>query len=335
MNRPKGVSEKAAPYMRARPTHFYPEFANGTYALDIAGCHWTCENCWSSYGWRGKEAPHWWEPDEAVDRAIEGMKRNAQTCARLTGGEASMYWDHLYEFCKIFLDRTQDRVMHIPGFTQEEGDPLALLVETNGSLLSPEKLDMLDDLGEGAYRLILNFGLKATTAEGLADLTGMDLEKAEKFHDQQYENFIYAVRDCERIDVMGSLLDQFTDPEDFARLQRRVQRWFPTGGDNLSILQFKKYPNKPAYTPKRFRWGFFPSDEVPDVDEEVLLSLASTEGEFPSTDELAERDLFGDEPAEFTVGDAPAVNDYPPDFLGDLAGAAAKLRDGVEYGRFG
>src|SRR4051794_33465354 len=43
-----------APSHRLRPTDFYDDvYLNGTFTADVAGCNWTCEHCWSKYGWRG------------------------------------------------------------------------------------------------------------------------------------------------------------------------------------------------------------------------------------------------------------------------------------------
>src|SRR5437870_1694361 len=92
---------ESAPYWRFRPTPFYDGmFLNGTYTADIVGCNWTCEGCWSGYGWRGaedklskKRGGGTFTPAEVVDRLIRGMKRNAMSGCRISGGEVSMRWD--------------------------------------------------------------------------------------------------------------------------------------------------------------------------------------------------------------------------------------------------
>jgi uncharacterized Fe-S cluster-containing radical SAM superfamily protein len=312
MKRPPNVSEKAAPYMRKRPTAFYPEFGNGTYTLDIAGCNWTCEHCWSGYGWKGKEPAMWWEPEEAATHAIEGMKRNAQTVARISGGEISLYWDHFYEFARIFLERTDGVVFHVPGLTEDEGNVLGLLIETNGSLMTPDKLKQLDELGDPAYRLLINFGLKSTHVEGLQELTGMSMETAERMHYAQYENYFYAIEECKRLDVMASLLDKFTEPELVAKMERRVERSFPGAAANIGILPYKRYPTKTYYTPKRFRWGQF-MDEGAAVDEEVILSIVDEEGTPPSVELLVNEWEMTEDEAEARALSATEPSPTKPD----------------------
>ena len=80
-----------------------------------------------------------------------------------------------------------------------------------------DKLRALDSLDmDDSYRVILQFGMKSTHPEGLAELTGMNLETATRFHEQQLANFAFAVVGCEKIGVMANYLDEFTDIELFA-----------------------------------------------------------------------------------------------------------------------
>lgn len=313
------ASDLTAPYKRFRPTFFYEDFPNGTYAADVAGCHWTCENCWSGYGWKGVESSlKRYEPKEVVDKIIEGMKRNAQTACRLSGGEPFMYWEHTFEVIRDFCERTRGLVMDIDGVTDEHGAPLAIMVETNGSLLDDDKLRALDSLDmDDSYRVILQFGMKSTHPEGLAELTGMNLETATRFHEQQLANFAFAVVGCEKIGVMANYLDEFTDIELFANLQRRIEKYMPGGGRNMGIATYKKYPGrKQMYVPKRFRYGLFP-DHIDGDDPEVLQMLQNADGSWMTADEM---EANADDGPEMDFAEYVATSRDEPFLADDWAG---------------
>lgn len=338
-NRPPGVSNKAAPYQRFRPTFFYPEFANGTYAADIHGCPWTCEQCWSAYGWRGSEPKMGWlEPHEVVDKLVEGCKRNSQSMARITGGEVGVHWDHLYEVVVDYLNRTRGLSLVIPDFTSDEGEPFGILIETSGAYFDADKLDALDSLGEDSLRVIINFGMKATTPEDLARLTGMTPDTAERMHVTQLDNLVYALKECEHIGVMGSFIDEFTDPEAYANLQRRFEKWLPGSGTNLDVMEFRRFSTKSHYTPKRFRFGMF-LDPMPERDEEVLMYLATDDGHFPTPLELLENGaLLTDQEAEEVVALETPATGSPEDYADDPAmmifAAMAEEASELPYGQW-
>src|SRR4051794_39490625 len=184
-----------APYYRFRPTDFYDTvFPNGTYTADIAGCNWTCEHCWSKYGWRGLDLEAMpkgsgeFTSDQVAAKLVKGMERNLQPMCRISGGEASMYWDpHMVGVIRHMLEMTQGKRMKIRGVTEPGvGAAMGICIEANGSVLTVAQLNALEaEFGEEARRIVLAIGMKATNAGELARLTGMTAATAERFHKGQ------------------------------------------------------------------------------------------------------------------------------------------------------
>jgi uncharacterized Fe-S cluster-containing radical SAM superfamily protein len=158
-----------APYWRFRPTTFYDQvFLNG-YTADVVGCNWTCEHCWSKYGWRGVDPEKLpkgggeFSASQVADKLLKGMQRNQQPMCRISGGEATMYWKpHMVNVIREVITRTHGQRMHIRGKTPRQGVALGILIETNGSVLTVNMLKALeDDFGQEARRIVLAIGMKA------------------------------------------------------------------------------------------------------------------------------------------------------------------------------
>lgn len=300
-----------APYWRVRPTSFYEGlFLNGTYTADIMGCNWTCEGCWSAYGWRTKNVGDVskkrgggsFTPSQIVDKLIRGMKRNAMSMARISGGEASMYWDpHIRGVLREFIDRTKGLRMHVDGATPPEGVDMGIMIETNGSMLTTADLQELEEeFGEEARRIFIVIGLKATDWALLAELTGMTNDTAQRFHKQQMENLRWLALKAKYLGWFGNFLDEFVDPEAFAKLQRDLERQRSGAARCLGVDQFShNYNPNRYYTPKRFRTeGMHFNEAAPVRDEEVIAAGIGKDGEpLPQHDETRQLSL---EPIEET-----------------------------------
>ena len=163
--------------------------------------------------------------------------------------------------------------------TSSRGDPMGLIIETNGSTLSYEQIDKLeDDYGEDARRIVVAIGIKSTTPEGLAELTGLSLSVAERAHERQLENILYIALRKTHVGMRAVFLDKYTDLGMYAALQREVERKKPGRGRLIEMVPFKRFGNANRYyTPKRFRENIFP-DGIPEVDEEVINGLLDKEG---------------------------------------------------------
>lgn len=252
-----------APYYRFRPTDFYDSvFPNGTFTADIAGCNWTCEHCWSKFGWRsftlddmhrsGGELTS----EQVVEKLVAGMKRNSQPMCRISGGEASMYWEpHIVNVIRGVLEQTKGLRMKIRGLTEPEGHALGICIETNGSVLNIDQLQaMEDELGEDARRIVLAVGMKATNASELARLTGMTEKTAERFHKGQMRTLRWLALQAENIGWFANFLDEFTDVDEYAVLLRELERKRPGSARLMGVDPYRRgYRSTTHYTPKRQR----------------------------------------------------------------------------------
>lgn len=258
----KQARQDLGAYLRSRPTSFYDGyFTNGSFTLDVKGCNWTCESCWSGYGWRNmaESKPQLGDltSSQVVDRLLAGMERNAQPMARISGGEASMYWQpHMQLVIREFIDRTRGKRMVVDGATGPHGDPLVLMIETHGGLLGRADLQELDDeYGEDASRIVMAIGMKATNPTLLKKLTGMSDATCERFHDRQMSNLKWLALESEHLGWFGNFLEPFTDPDEFAVLQRQFERRRVGAGVQIGVAPFHRgrYGTNQAYTPKRHR----------------------------------------------------------------------------------
>lgn len=284
-----------APYLRGRPSDFFDiDFVNGSYTLDIMGCNLTCKGCWSGFGSRERD-PKWkLTPEQVVAKMCEGMKRNVQGAARISGGEALMYREHTRAVIDGFLTETADLVMDVPGVTARGGESLALIVETHGALLTEQYMSSIEqEWGRAASNVYFSIGVKATSAEGFAALTGMPLEVAKRNHEKQMAALRFILHECEHLNVFASFLDRYSDKEAYASLMREADRARPGVGRQFSWMRHRHYPNVTKhYVPKRFRVGEHP-EEVPADDAEKLVQLASMDVDLPELVEIpqdADRD---------------------------------------------
>jgi uncharacterized Fe-S cluster-containing radical SAM superfamily protein len=252
-----------APYYRFRPTDFYDSvFPNGTFTADIAGCNWTCEHCWSKYGWRGLTVEGFHRSggemtsEQVADKLVLGMERNLQPMCRISGGEASMYWDpHMVGVIRGVLQRTQGQRMRIRGKTEPGvGAPMGICIETNGSVLTVAQLKALEDeFGEETKRIVLAVGMKATNASELARLTGMTAATAERFHKGQMRTLRWLV-DAEHLGWFANFIDEFAAPEEYAKLVREIERKRPGSARLMGVDPYRRgYSTNRYYTPKRGR----------------------------------------------------------------------------------
>ena len=276
----KYTDSTLAPYWSFKPLPFWQSvFAGGTYTANLMGCPWTCRNCWSKFGWRRAEPNYELEPHEVAEKLVKGIRRNAQCGARLTGGEPALYWEHTRGVIREFLERTQDVRIHIPGETGRRGDPVGIVVETNGAVaLVPERLDELEaEFGRDAQRVVIHLGIKATSPEQLAELTGMTHATCVRFHEQQLANLMHGAYNIKHLVIHASFLDRFTDPGIYAAILREVERARPGMSRNVNVLDFKEYSGTTRlYVPKRLR-GDTPDDPGAE-DPEVINALVTRDG---------------------------------------------------------
>jgi uncharacterized Fe-S cluster-containing radical SAM superfamily protein len=256
-----------APYWRFRPTPFYNTvFVNGTYTADIMGCNWTCEHCWSSYGWHGAPREAWpkgsgeFTAEQVAEKLVAGMFRNKQPMCRISGGEASMYWEpHMVSVIREVLARTEGQRMKVRGkTTPHTGDAMGICIETNGSVLKPSQLSALEDeLGEEAKRVVLAIGMKATNAELLAQLTGMTPATSRRFHEGQMRTLRFLALKAKHLGFFANYIDAFVDDEELARLVREVERKRPGSARLFGVDPYRRaiYDTNRFFTPKRMRDG--------------------------------------------------------------------------------
>jgi uncharacterized Fe-S cluster-containing radical SAM superfamily protein len=314
-----------APYHGFRPTTFWADdYPNGTYTGDIQGCNWTCEGCWSSYGWKGAPAKLELTGEQAAEKLVKGMARNAQPMSRISGGEVSMYWDHMVELVTSLLERTEGSRMRIPGITGRAGVPMGIILETNGSMLSKERLLGLEELwGAEAGRVTFEIGVKATSSKGLAELTGQTPKTAER----NFRSSIGAVKllstECKYLGLSCSFLDRFSDPEAIAQITRYIERNRMGYGRWVTVNKFRRYQNKPLYVPKRLR-AQFPERIPADDAETLLMDVLDPSGELPREGEVT------DEGRPYTAVTEPEDEPTEEDEDPELADAIRATAEGIE-----
>lgn len=238
-----------APYLRFNvdPT-WGAEFTGGAYVGAMTGCHWTCAGCFTKYGYRGVRPRYELEPPEVVDRLIAGMEGCELTVGGLAGGEPLMRWPHVLAVVTEFLSRTAGKTFSPGGL---EPEPYSLVIETAGLLLDEEKLETLDALDDG--RLILAFGMKATTPEWLAALTGLPPAVAERSHQRQFDNLLTAIENT-GITTYATFLDRMSDVGGLAAVRDAFEASRPGSGRYVRVHPLARYGNvNRFYTPKRMR----------------------------------------------------------------------------------
>ena len=277
-----------APYKRFRPTRqFYGALYGGCFTADLMDCNWSCERCWSRFGGKGDEPGHVLTPEQATQKLVKGLRRNALLMCRITYGEPIMHWPHVERVIDGVLTETQGERMVVPGFTDRRGECMGIIIETNGSLLKPKMLDALETrYGADAKRIIINIGIKATTPQQLAQLTGHPLKVAERFHRTQLAAIMHMAFNCPNLVMYASFLDKFTDPEIFAGIAREVERAKPGLNRHIDVLDYVSYQNTTRlYTPKHLRERDFP-DGVPADEPETVNALLAPDG-MPRRQEVA------------------------------------------------
>jgi uncharacterized Fe-S cluster-containing radical SAM superfamily protein len=304
-------------------SEFYNDvYTNGCYTADIMGCNWTCQHCWSAYGWEGAlrnagmEPRFKLDPAEVAVKLIRGMKNNAQSMCRISGGEATMYWDHTVELIAEFLKRTEGVRFHMPPITEARGEPLGIIIETNGSMLDKKRIDDLEErFGEQAQRVVLSIGFKATHPEALAELTGLPLKVAATAHQKQMDALLYIALEAKYLDFWASFLDRYTDPGIYAALQREVERARSGAGRNFAIQPFKSYGDaNRLWTPKRFR-GRSMKEPSPERDEEIITQFIDADGGTASFDELEAQIVADLEKVKAGPGDAERQEELEEELL--------------------
>jgi len=293
-----------APYLRFRPTPFYEDtYMNGTFTADIVGCNWTCAECWSKYGWRdmpGDATPKTYNPamtpGEVADKLIAGMKRNAQPMCRISGGEATMYWEHLVGVIGEVIERTAGLRMHVDGASDPQGEVMGILIETNGGLVTPTQLAALEEqLGEEASRVVFALGMKASNPEELGRLTGMTLATCQRFHKRQMANLRWLAFKAEHLEWNATFLTEFTLHDEYVKLEREIERRAPGRSRAIGVNEYNKgaYNSSAWYTPKRFRTAGQEFNEPGAEQDEELISR------------IVDRDSLATEPQPAYDPDAP------------------------------
>lgn len=278
---PAVTAEQQVPYRKFQPSSFWTMlFPHGTYTAMVQGCNWTCEGCWSGAGWRGRSVSKGMmlTAEQVAHKLVEGCKRNAQNAARISGGEAGIYWAHTEQVIYSFLERTRDIVIDLGELTGPAGEPASIVIETNASTLTPQDLDRLEEqLGEDAERVVIALGFKATHPAALQELTGMTLATCERFHAKQLALLLHAAYHLKHLQVHAAFIDRYTDPHILSAIMRSVERGRPGMGRNIGVVAYKHYRStKGTYVPKRLRTEH--RDVLPADDEETLNALATKSG---------------------------------------------------------
>jgi uncharacterized Fe-S cluster-containing radical SAM superfamily protein len=247
-----------APYKRFRKTRFYEStFIGGSFSADIIGCPWTCDHCWSHFGWMHEDAEPTFEldPAQVAEKLIAGMERNGQQAARITGGEPFMYVDHMMGVIDEWLARVVGRRMRIKGETTSEGEPMTLVIETNGSLGTLKRLDDVQRrYGADCFHVLLHFGIKATDPEKLSRLNGMAPESAKAAHNRQLRALEHVAAKTD-LDLHVSVFDAFSDEEGVERLEALLERARPGSAMHMVVAEFNRRYGAASkfHTPKRHR----------------------------------------------------------------------------------
>ena len=131
---------------------------------------------------------------------------------------------------------------------------MMLLIETNGSLGALKRVDEIQEKhGKDAARIWLHFGLKATSPEKLAELTGMAPRAAAAAHKRQLDSLFHVAEHTD-ISVLVQVLDRYSDPAEVAALSRALDLKRPGLGDDVNVEWFNpSYKANKLYTPKRHR----------------------------------------------------------------------------------
>lgn len=172
---------------------------------------------------------------EVAGRLVEGVRWHAQGAARLAGAEPLLVLEHLRGVVHEFIEATVGELLVVPGVTMEGGEPLALIVETNGAVLVPGLLDELaGDLGVEAKRLVWSIGVGATSPGQLAELSGCAAATAREVHARQVKALMHVAYKTP-FGLHASFEAQHTDAGIFAALQREVERARAGLGRHLTV----------------------------------------------------------------------------------------------------
>jgi uncharacterized Fe-S cluster-containing radical SAM superfamily protein len=188
-------------------------FPGGTYTALIMGCGWVadrhgCEHCWARGGWDGIEPRRLLNPLAVAERLELGMRSLGLTACRITGGEPTTHWDHVLAVIDAILSR---RTVTATSF----------VLETHGADLTADRIAALKDiLADRIDRFLLVVGVKATSPERLAHLTGMPAGQATITHTRQLQAVFRAARAGLR--VIATFIDRFTDADAFAAIRAEL-----------------------------------------------------------------------------------------------------------------
>lgn len=148
---------------------------------------------------------------------------------------------------------------------------MGLCIETNGSLLTVDDLEALEnEHGDEARRLVLAIGVKATNAPELARLTGMTAATSERFHKRQLRVLRWLATKAEHIGYFANFIDEFTDDEEYAELIREFERKQPGAHRLFGVDPYRRgYNSTKHYTPKRDREDPDSEPELPERDPDA------------------------------------------------------------------
>lgn len=246
-----------APYQRFRPTRFY----DGSYTADVMYCNWTCNNCWSKFGWRTVEPKFELTSDQVVSKLVGGMRRNSMAVSRITGGEPSIYWnDHMQYVAQKFLLQTAGETVKVAGVRKKQ--PMVLILETNGTAMTPAGIDAVEAAaGDEAWRLHITVGVKASSTPRLSSLTGHTIKTAQRFRGKQMELIEHLAQPDRIVDFTTLFLDAFTEEEELERYKAMLRSINPEldPEDVVDMEQFRtggwgsQKLTQANYTPKRDR----------------------------------------------------------------------------------
>lgn len=213
------MTAAAAPYKRLRLSdHGHPA---GTFTADILGCGWSCAGCWSRHGGRDTPASFLLTGEQVAARLADGIGRHGLTMARITYGEPTEHWQHLSDAIGTFLRCTTA--------------PLGLIIETNGALLTPDRVeDLAGACGQAAGRVIFDVGIKATSGPRLAALTGHPRDVAERLHHAQLLAIMTLAHT--NLGLRVTFLDAFSSPPVVAAVAHELEQARPGSSAGVRVV---------------------------------------------------------------------------------------------------
>jgi hypothetical protein len=87
---------------------------------------------------------------------------------------------------------------------------------------------------------VLAIGVQVTNAGELARLTGMTAATALRFHNGQLRCLRWLALKAEHLGWFADYIDEFTDPEEYGRLVREIEREAPGWARLMGVLPYRR-----------------------------------------------------------------------------------------------